>query len=242
MKPLGQHNYEQFAERYIQRVETKPHNAYYDRPAVLSLLPDVRGKRVLDAGCGSGVYARWLLEHGADVIACDVTPQMIAHITATLKPQYGDRIDIYQADLSQPLSFLAANAVDLVIAPLVLDYIEDWGPLFREFYRVLRPGGTFVCSFGNPVFDYAYVQSDNYHQVELFEMEWGGFGEPRPTVRAYRRPLSAAINPLLEAGFVLNRVLEPLPTEEFKAADPEDYEKLRRHPGFLCLRAHVSPA
>ena len=45
------------------------------------------------------------------------------------------------------------------------------------------------------------------------------------------------INPLLAAGFILDKLLEPLPTAEFKQADPEDYEKLLRNPGFMCLRA-----
>jgi len=45
------------------------------------------------------------------------------------------------------------------------------------------------------------------------------------------------LNPLLEAGFVLERILEPIPTEQFKQADPKGYEKLSRQPGFLCIRA-----
>jgi hypothetical protein len=53
--------YDELAEAYAARVETKPHNAYYERPATLSLLPDVKGKRVLDAGCGPGVYTGWLV-------------------------------------------------------------------------------------------------------------------------------------------------------------------------------------
>ncbi|MBV8887170.1 MAG: hypothetical protein JO235_24685 [Chroococcidiopsidaceae cyanobacterium CP_BM_RX_35] len=49
-KSLGEQNYEQFAERYAAGVETKAHNAYYERPATLSLLPEVQGLQVLDAG------------------------------------------------------------------------------------------------------------------------------------------------------------------------------------------------
>jgi hypothetical protein len=76
----------------------------------------------------------------------------------------------------------------------------------------------------------------NYFDVELVEYTWRGFGEP-VNVPSYRRPLSEVINPLIRAGFVLDQVLEPLPTAEFKEQDPEDYEKLLRNPGFLCLRA-----
>ncbi|NJO84745.1 MAG: hypothetical protein HC828_19575 [Blastochloris sp.] len=56
-KSLGEKNYEAFADRYVRIAETKGHNAYYDRPAVTSLLPDVNGLHVLDAGCGGGYYS-----------------------------------------------------------------------------------------------------------------------------------------------------------------------------------------
>jgi hypothetical protein len=49
--------------------------------------------------------------------------------------------------------------------------------------------------------------------------------------------LGEVINPLLEAGFALERLLEPTPTDEFRAKLPEDYAELMRRPGFLCVRA-----
>ena len=64
-KPIALDAYETLAEAYASVVDTKPHNAYYERPATLSLLPNVNGKRVLDAGCGPGVYSEWLIERGA---------------------------------------------------------------------------------------------------------------------------------------------------------------------------------
>jgi SAM-dependent methyltransferase len=68
--PIAYHAWETLAEAYAARVETKPHNAYYERPATLSLLPDVAGQRVLDAGCGPGVYADLLVERGARKAGC----------------------------------------------------------------------------------------------------------------------------------------------------------------------------
>ncbi|HXG68164.1 MAG TPA: class I SAM-dependent methyltransferase, partial [Blastocatellia bacterium] len=62
-------------------------------------------------------------------------------------------------------------------------------------------------------------------------------GPARVHMPSFRRSLGATLNPLLEAGFRLERILEPKPTEEFKEADPEDYEELSRQPCFLCIRA-----
>jgi ubiquinone/menaquinone biosynthesis C-methylase UbiE len=245
-KSLGEQNYEQFAERYATAVETKAHNAYYERPATLSLLPNVEGLRVLDAGCGPGIYTEWLLKHGAQVVACDVTPKMVEitrrRIHHSVSESMLQRVEIYQADLTQPLLFAADSKFDLVLCPLVLDYIADWQPVFEEFFRVLQPGGSIVFSCGHPTADFLYAQrhqltSENYFEVEQFVMEWRGFGEPYPVVTAYRRPLGAMLNPLARAGFVLDEILEPKPIAQFEAADPEGYQKLMREPGFICIRA-----
>jgi hypothetical protein len=93
-----------------------------------------------------------------------------------------------------------------------------------------------IFSVSHPFADFLLYRSENYFQTEMVEWEWTGFDIP-VRVPAYRRPLSAVLNPLLEAGFVLERILEPTPTEQFKQEDPKGYEQLSRQPGFLCTRA-----
>jgi hypothetical protein len=61
----------------------------------------------------------------------------------------------------------------------------------------------------------------------------------RPRVR--QKPADTE-PPLLEAGFVLERLLEPRPVPQFKDHDPADYDKLMRRPGFICIRARKGPA
>ena len=61
-EPIARIGYEQLADAYAAQVATKPHNAFYDRPALLALLPEVANRYVLDAGCGSGIYTEWLSE------------------------------------------------------------------------------------------------------------------------------------------------------------------------------------
>jgi SAM-dependent methyltransferase len=232
-KPVAFDAYETLAESYAAVIDTKPHNAYCERPATLSLLPEVKNKRVLDAGCGPGIYSEWLIKHGAEVVAVDASLKMVE----LAKRRLGGAAEVRQADLGKPLDFLGGSSFDVVLSPLVLEYVEDWQGAFAEFYRVLRPGGRLIFSVTHPLSDYLYYESNNYYETELVGCEWRGFESVKVHMPSFRRPLSAMLNPLLEAGFYLERIVEPKPTEEFKEADPKHYEELSRLPCFLCVRA-----
>ena len=242
-KPLGERNYEQFAYRYAHYAENKVHNAHYERPNTLMLLPDVAGQRVLDAGCGPGIYAEELLTRGAEVLAFDVTADFVDITKERLGDQGGDRASVLQADLLQPLSFAGDGEFDGVLCALVLDYIEHWGPVFQEFCRVLKPGGWLLLSAGHPFGDWLWLSrkypqfADNYFSTRLFQVEWHGFGDPPVPITAYRRPLSQMLNPLAAAGLHLERIREARPTQVFKERDPEEYEYLNREPGFIAILA-----
>ena len=102
---------------------------------------------------------------------------------------------------------------------------------------MLRPAGHFVLSVTHPFFDYVYFKSNNYFGTELVANEWHGFPGVKVQMPSFRRSLEATLNPVMEAGFRLEKVLEPKPTEQFAEADPEDYQELLQQPVFLCLRA-----
>lgn len=225
--------YEKLADAYAEMVDTKPHNAYLERPATLSLLPDIKGKKVLDAGCGPGAYSKWLVRHGANVSAIDASPKMLEHARKRLK----DSVEVRLHDLREPLVFLEDDSVDVVLAALVMDYIEDWVPILSEFRRVLKKDGVLVLSIGHPAVHFLLKEHvEDYFKVEKVEMWWKGFGRP-VLVPSYRRPLQAMTDPLYEAGFLIDRIVEARPTVEYKEVDPEGYEEVSRRPSFICIRA-----
>jgi ubiquinone/menaquinone biosynthesis C-methylase UbiE len=231
-EPIARDAYEQLADAYAALVDTKGHNAYYERPAMLSLLPNVQGQDVLDAACGTGRYAEWLADHGARVTAFDVSPRMLMHAQQRL----GDKALLLAADLSQPLHFLPDGGMDLVLCALGLDYVRDWPSVFAEFYRVLRTPGLLLFSIEHPLSDGALWQARDYFRTERSAYTWRGFG-PAVSMPSYRRPLMDVCNTVSAAGFYLDRVVEPLPTAEFKEQDPEEFARLMERPGFLCVRA-----
>jgi SAM-dependent methyltransferase len=225
--------YDSFATRYAATIEQHPYRLYYEKPATLALIPDVSGKSVLDAGCGPGIYSEWLLQHGAQVVACDYAETFV-EIT---RQRTNDAAQVLQADLNQPLTFAADESFDLILSALTLHYIEDWRALFAEFYRVLRHNGAVVFSVNHPIYDLETRKTYNYFDTELCEMLWKNFGEPYPRVSIYRRPLCAMLNPIIEAGFRLDILSEPKPLPEFEQTSPEDYARWTREPSLLCVRA-----
>lgn len=224
--------YNEMAEYYFTDVDTKPYNAYYERPATLSLLPEVRDKKVLDAGCAAGWYTDWLIKHGAEVTAIDISLEMIK----MTEKRVGDQARLVWADLNQPLDFIKDEELDIVISSLTLHYIKDWEPVMLEFKRILKKSGRLIFSVHHPFMDFTVFNRDNYFSTELLSDQWQtSIGKVE--VQFYRRPLNKIVSPVLKAGFQIEEILEPMPTEEFKKANPEAYEKLTKKPQFLFLKA-----
>lgn len=230
-KPLAYDAYQELADAYAERIDTKPHNAYYDRPAMLALMPDVSGMKVLDAGCGPGVYSEELVKRGASVVACDVSDRMLERAADRLQ----NSVELKRVDLTQPLTMFTENEFDFVNAPLCLDYIEDWTSLFREFHRILKPGCLAIYSCGHPSFDAEYFKTQNYFGVEQVSAMWTGFGK-KVVVPSYRRSIEEALMPAINAGMLIDTVHEPLPTDDFRKADLMRYRRLMHRPSFLCVR------
>lgn len=230
--PLAYAAYQELADAYAANIDSKPHNAFYDRPAMLSLLPDIQGQKVLDAGCGPGAYAEELVARGATVVGCDISERMLQLAQERLK----GTVDLLLVDLTQPLTMFAAEEFDVINSPLCLDYIEDWQSLFGEFRRVLKPDGVLLFSCGHPAFDAEYFETKDYFSVERVECTWTGFGN-KVLMPSFRRSLEEIIMPVINAGFLIDKVHEPRPTDDFKKADPRRYKSLMHRPGFLCVRA-----
>ncbi len=224
--------YETLAERYNTLIDRKPHNAHYDRPNTLKLLGNVEGKHILDAGCGPGKYAEELFSRGAEVVGFDLSPKMVS-----LAKERNDRPDnFFVHDLSKPLHMLDNEQFDMVVSALALHYVEDWNPLVKEFWRVLKKSGSVVVSIEHPFFVYTYFKSKKYFEVEAVSAIWKGFGG-RVKVPSYRRSLMDCLQPFTANGFYIDDLIEPLPVPEFEALDPRHFKELLEFPAFMCFKA-----
>jgi SAM-dependent methyltransferase len=125
--PLGINDYDSFAEGDTAANETSFVHAYHERPAMLALAGDVAGRRILDAGCGSGPLLGALRDRGTIVTGIDKSAGMLEQARRRL----GADADLQVAELGSPLPF-PDDTFDDVTASLVLHYLEDSGPGTRE--------------------------------------------------------------------------------------------------------------
>ena len=205
-------------------------NALYERPAMLSFLGDVVGKRVLDIGCGAGQLSLALSQQNASVIGIDVSSRMVE----LAKKRLGNQIEFRVHDLSQPLPF-EDSSFDIVVASLVMHYLEDWIPALREIRRVLTPQGCMAFSTHHPTMDWKLHSPANYFTKKQSTEVWVKGGKPFE-VTTWRRPLAEISREISEAGLVISRIDEPMPQPSLHSIEPATDAYLRSRPHFLFFR------
>lgn len=219
--------YDPFAVEFEQHAQAGAYNALYDRPAMFDLLGNVRGKRILDAGCGPGLYAEELVRRGAAVTAFDSSAEMVRLAQGRLGPS----VDVRGASFSEPLTWLADESYDLAVMALVLHHLNDRRLALCEIFRVLRPCGHLVLSTVHPTSDWLR-KGGSYFTTELIQETWRETWE----VRCWRQPLQGWCEEIRDAGFVIERLVEPRPLPEMADAHQRHYENLLRQPEFIAFR------
>lgn len=230
--------YEAMADTYAAEVEDQSAwNAMYERPAMIAMLPDVSGKRVLDVGCGTGPISAWVAGHGAEAVGFDLSPSMIR--LARKRRIQGASFRV--ADLSQPLDFLEDHSFDLAVASLALHYLRDWVPPLQQLRRVLRADGLLLISTHHPAWDIELSATGNYFETELVHDRWTK-GSDRRTfeVQFWRRPLSAMFAAFDQAGFEVRSFIEPLPVEECRRRFPDEWVRLTTKPLFALFKLGIA--
>jgi SAM-dependent methyltransferase len=196
-------DYDEFAEAYSADNEANLLNGHYERPAMLSLAGDVDGRRILDAGCGSGPLSAALRDRGAIMTGFDLSTAMIE----LARRRLGEDADLIVADLAKPLPYADA-AFDDVVASLVLHYLEDWTEPLAELRRVLKAGGRLILSVNHPILYTALNPDADYFDVAEFSYDAEHAG--RTVVYTnWQRPLQAMTDAFTAAGFRISVVSEP---------------------------------
>jgi ubiquinone/menaquinone biosynthesis C-methylase UbiE len=219
--------FDAFAEDYLEHAQDSAYNAHYDRPAVVAMVGPVADLRVLDVGCGPGLYAGELVARGARfVLGIDASAEMVRLASEKVRGP----VEFRRHDLAEPLDWLDDGTFDLAVMALVIHHVEDRRSALVEIARVLRPAGRLVVSTHHPTSDWLR-QGGSYFTVEKVTEQWSrGW-----LVSYWRQPLEATCAEFTEAGFLIEAVREPLPSEAFRQRDPDAAERLLLEPGFIVF-------
>lgn len=209
-------------------------------PELEKLLPDFKGKSVLDLGCGYGWHCIYAAEHGASyVLGTDISQKMLEEA----RKKTESSVVSYQCSAMEDLK-LEQKTFDVVISSLAFHYIEDFTLLARNIYDWLRSGGDFVFSVEHPVFtaygtqDWFYGENgeilhfpvDNYYYEGKRTAAFLG-----EAVIKYHRTLTTYLNTLLETGFHIRHIVEPKPPQDMMDV-PGMKDEMRR-PMMLLISA-----
>lgn len=218
-------------------------NNLFELPTLFSLLPDLEGKKVLDLGCGSGERCIDYLKKGAaSVTGVDISEKMLAIAEA-------ENNDPRITYLKMPMEEIGAidDEFDVVISSLAFHYVEDFGGVVANVYRLLRDGGIFLFSQEHPLATCYSGKGDRWTRDENGKKLYANIAEycvERRNdstwfvegVQRYHRMFSTIVNTLCDAGFRILKMAEPYPTEELVKKYPEYYD-LYHKPDFLFVKA-----
>ena len=245
--------YNQNADNYHRHVSDptdSTFHSYYEKPAIRAKLPSLEGLDVISIGCGSGVDTRWLADNGAKrVVGVDISSGLL-DIAKANNPD----LEFHEMDMEQ-LAF-PDESFDLAYSSLAIHYVDNWVQPLKEARRVLRPSGLYVFSCGHPL-DSAvgYETKDNFkyallgRKINLKTRDRIIYGDylaadtdgVKPVkgivadveLTVYHRTFAKMVEQIVAAGFRIEKVAEPQPTEGMKAADPEIFKQLTKMPAFM---------
>lgn len=237
---------ERFFNKYLElRDDKNNYNDLIEQPIIFSLLGDIRGKSILDIGCGYGSTTLRLSEYGASkVIGIDASNKMIMKANIENKLENIDYKVLNAVDLN-----LLTDKFDIVVSCLAIHYIENIDKLFKDIYNILSDNGTFVFSMEHPIFTASIDNTsrkwlynrrgevsgfilDNYSKEGVRKSNW-----LNKDLIKYHYKTSTIINKLVENGFVIDKLEEPSPTRKMVKALSKAEHEIHR-PVFLIIKCH----
>lgn len=213
--------YGKLAEHYHKmRTEYYPKgwffNEHLEMPATLSLLGNVRGKKILDFGCGTGIYAKLLTKKGAKIKGFDISSEMI-EIAKRENPKLDLKVgSVYKIPFKEKF--------DIVISSLAVHYVSDWGKMFKQIKKVLKKDGIFVFSTGNPVSECSEsikIEGEkkkvfgrlNYFKKKKVFVPWK-MEKEEVMVHLYHRSYEDIIKTIVKNGFEIIDYCDARPTKK----------------------------
>ena len=235
-------NYNLMAESYHRTRTNKKTNGWFynewlEMPTTLKLLGNVRGKTILDMGCGTGLYTRILKRRGATVYGLDISEGMLA----IARREVPGVEFVYGTAEKLPYK---NKSFDIVLAALMMEYFSCWDKVLEEVRRVLKPKGIFVFSTGNPVMN-ASVRImhrgkkirdvQHYFKEGLHVSPWDVDGKEIP-MKWHHKTYGTIVKNIVKHGFMILDYEDAKPLPQSKKYFPEHYAKCINKPIFCTWK------
>ena len=242
------------AEAFTQLIDGTgtPHHREILNPCIERLMGDVKGRHVLDAGCGEGYLSRFYAKKGADVVGVDFSPALIEMCQVHLEKTSAR----FQVGNLCKLENLEDATFDIILCNLVLLNLECLNESLSEFHRLLRPEGFLVFSVVHPAFNIygpgkwelgekdprsgrrrgTHFVMDEYFLEKEFKVRWktrAGEGFPQK-FSFFHRTVGTYVNALVRAGFRVTAFEEPRPQK-----DQTFFDRECRIPFFLVIKGET---
>ena len=220
---------------WIRFAQTPEHDRYYtllNLPSFLELLPSP-GQLTVDVGCGEGRLGRELSARGHRVLGFDYSEPAVRALNEARKSDLGVVADA--GDLPLP-----DDSVDLVIAFMSLQDMDDPPATIEEVGRVLIPGGRFCFAILHPFISAGdFVEAKRAFRIErpYWEQRRHEYHSNRDGIELtfwqMHRPMDVYMSALERSGLQVEAMREPRPAASFEL----ELDSARLMPVFLHVRA-----
>ena len=225
-----------------KKLRENPNNANLleEKPALFSLSPELTGKTVLDLGCGYGENCAEIKRLGAvRVTGIDISEKMLAVARAETSD-----IEYLRADMNDLPDI--SERYDVAFSSLAVHYVVNFSRLCAQVSGLLRDGGYLIFSQEHPLTTaplkgVSWTKNEAGQRIHYNLSDYARSGRREMTwivdgVIKYHRTFSEIFNALTSNGFVVEKVLEPIPDEEAIKRLP-NFESELHKPNFLLIRA-----
>ena len=232
----------EFFEGYkkIRKNENSANNIE-EKPALFALLPDLRGKKVLDLGCGYGENCKAFSQMGASfVMGIDISDRMLE---VAEKENNAGNISFVKMCMEDIICI--EDKFDVIVSSLAVHYIADFDKLVSDIFNLLCPAGVFVFSQEHPITTASkegVSWAKNEGEFEVFCLNnYSCSGRREITwivddVIKYHRTFSEILNNLISAGFIIDCVSETVP-DALTIDKLPAFSRCLHVPDFLLIRA-----
>lgn len=231
-----------FFESYKKKRQNNlSYNEVVEMPEVKRAMPEIKGKAVLDIGCGMGNLIQYILDYEPQrVVGIDQSDKMISECRKHFNTE---QVDFHCTNF---MDFKCEETFDVIVSSLVLHYIEDFNLCCRKISELLYKDGTLLFTMEHPIqtatmdpevkkedSDGVYLRMEHYFDETSRTSYWLD-----QNVKKYHHTIGTIFNSLIQRGLEIQYVKDLGQSEEvFQYFDEKRINKLKQFPPFLMVKA-----